>query len=253
MRVPTEYNCVILYLGYADDSYVLVICKVSFEFLMRKVSLLMMFLFAVSVIPVYAQNAPIADEKIRLEIIECENKISNDDSLTEASKTVEKRECSSEVRKKYAEAGLTSKLKDELKIQQQNLQKCEDWHSQYKFLDEDNFKIQKNAQMVQSCITLYNDSLWYYAGDDRTQVLSEKLEEILAEVPVKNNISEAFLENSRYDVDRIYALEKKIDGLEYEIENKNLIIREQMNVITNLVNSFKNAIFNGFFSIQSFV
>ena len=215
----------------------------------------MMFLFAVSIIPVYAQNIHLdeGEEKIRAEINECEDKISEDDSLTDASKTVQKRECSSEIRKKYAETALTFKHQDEIKIKLQNLQKCDDWHSQYKFLDEDNFKIQKNAQMVQSCIELYNDPLWTYVGEDRAEMLSEKLETILVETPAKTNTSDEFLKNSQYEVDRIYSLEKRITALEDELDNKNMIIREQMNVIVNLANSLKNAIFDGMQFVYPFV
>ena len=214
-----------------------------------------MFLFAVSTIPVYAQNVHFDEdeEKIRAEIIECEDKIMADDSMTDASKTVEKRECSSEIRKKYAETALTFKLQDEMKIRLQNLQKCEDWYSQYQFLDEVNFKIQKNAQMVQSCISLYNDPLWTYAGEDRIEILSDRLETILVDVPIKTNPSDDFLKNSEYEVDRIYSLEKKIAELEDELHNKNLIIREQMNVISNLANTLRNAIFDGFQSVYQFI
>jgi len=222
---------------------------------MIKLSILMMVLFAVSIMPVYAQNIHIdeEEEKIRAEINECEDKISLDESLTDASKTVQKRECSSEIRKKYAETALTFEHQDELKIKLQNLQKCEDWHSQYKFLDEINFKIQKNAQMVQGCILLYNDPIWTYAGDDRQQILSEKLETILVDVPVKNNPTDDFLKNSQYEVDRIYSLEKRISDLEGELDNKDLIIREQMNVIVNLANSLRNAIFDGLQFTNPFV
>jgi len=215
----------------------------------------MMFLFTVSIIPVYAQNIHFDEdeEKIRAEINECEDKISKDDSLTDAYKTVQKRECSSEIRKKYSETALTFEHQDEMKIRLQNLQKCEDWNSQYKFLDEANFKIQKNAQMVQSCIALYNDPLWTYAGDDRKKILSDKLESILIDVPVKNNLSDDFLKNSQYEIDRINSLEKRITALEDELDNKDMIIREQMNVIVNLANSLKNAIFDGISSVYPFV
>jgi hypothetical protein len=222
---------------------------------MRKLSILMIFLFTVSIIPVYAQNIHLdeGEEKIRAEISECEDKISEDESLTEASKTVQKKRCSSEIRNKYAETALTFEHQDEMKIRLQNLQKCEDWHSQYKYLDEANFKIQKNAQMVQSCITLYNDPLWKYAGADRGEILSDRLETILVDVPVKDNPTDNFLKNSLYDVDRIYSLEKKITALQDELDNKNLIIQEQMNVILNLANSLKNTIFNGIQFVYPFV
>jgi hypothetical protein len=229
--------------------------KVLLIQIMRKLSILMMFLFAVSTIPVYAQNISLdeTDEKIRLEIIECEDKITENDSLTDASKTVQKRECSSEIRKKYAETALTFELQHEMKIRLQNLQKCEDWNSEFQFLDEANFKIQKNAQIVQSCILLYNDPLWKYTGDDRAQILSDKLEAILLEVPIKTNLSNQFLKNSQYEVDRFYSLEKKIVDLENELDNKDMIIREQMNVIINLANSLRNAIFDGLQFTNPFV
>ncbi len=90
---------------------------------MRKLAILMMFLFTVSIIPAFAQNTHLDenDEKIRAEIIECEDKISKDDSLTVASKTVQKRNCSSEIRKIYAITVLTHEDQDEMKIKLQNL------------------------------------------------------------------------------------------------------------------------------------
>jgi len=214
-----------------------------------------MLLFAVSTIPVYAQNVHFDEdeEKIRAEINDCEDKIMSDDSLTEASKTVQKRECSSEIRKKYAETALTHEHQNEMKIKLQNLQKCEDWYSQYTFLDESNFRIQKNAQMVQSCIALYNDPIWTYSGDDRATILSDRLEGILEETPVKTNTSDESLEKIQYTFDRINTLEKKIVELENELHKKDLIIREQMNVISNLANTIRNAIYDGMQFVYPFV
>ena len=83
--------------------------------------------------------------------------------------------------------------------------------------------------------------------------MSDKLETILIDVPVKNNPTDDFLKNSQYEVDRIYSLEKKIAALEDELDNKNLIIREQMNVIINLANSLRNAIFDGIQFVYPFV
>ena len=229
--------------------------KYSLIQIMRKLAILVMFLFTVSIIPAFAQNTHLdeEDETIRAEIIECEDKISSDVSLTVASKTVQKRNCPSEIRKIYAEIALTHEDQNELKIKQQNLQKCEDWYSQYGFLNEGTFKIQKNAQMVQSCITLYNDPLWTYDGEDRKKILLDKLDAILVDVPIKNNLSDELINNLQYEVDRIYSLEKRIVALEDELDNKDMIIREQMNVIVNLANSLKNAIFNGLQFTNPFV
>jgi hypothetical protein len=222
---------------------------------MRKLSILFMLLFAVSTIPVYAQNVHIDEDedRIRTEIKECEDKTIADDSLTDASKTVQKRECTSEIRKKYAETALTFELQDKMKIRLQNLQKCEDWHSQYKYLDEVNFKIQKNAQIAQSCIVLYTDSLWTYSGEDRAEILSDKLETILVETPIKTNVSDESLKIAQYRLDRIHSLEKKITDMEIQLHGKDLIIREQMNVISNLANSLRNAIFDGIQSVYPFL
>ena len=82
---------------------------------------------------------------------------------------------------------MTHQDQDEIKLQ--NLQKCEDWHSQYTFLNEDNFKVQKNAQMVQICITLYNDLLWTYDGDDRKKILLDRLDSILVDGSYKEQSS----------------------------------------------------------------
>ena len=222
---------------------------------MRKLAILMMFLFTVSIVPAFAQNTHLdeEDETIRAKIIECEDKVSKDGSLTAASKTVQKRNCSSEIRKIYAETALTHEDQDEMKIKLQNLQKCEDWYSQYTFLNEDTFKVQKNAQMVQSCIKLYDDPLWKYNGDDRKKILLDKLDSILVDVPIKNNFSDRLTNNLQYEVDKIYPLEKRIAALEDELDNKDMIIREQMNVIVNLANSLKNAIFNGLQFTNPFV
>jgi hypothetical protein len=214
-----------------------------------------MFLFAVSTIPAYAQNVHFDEdeEKIRAEINDCEDKIMSDDSLTEASKTVQKRECSSEIRKKYAETALTHEHQNEMKIKLQNLQKCEDWYSQYQFLDEVNFKIQKNAQMVQSCIALYDDTLWKYSGDDREIILSDRLEAILVQVPVYENSSDELPKDVQFAVNKINSLEKKVEDLENELYKKDLIIREQMNVISNLANTIRNAIYDGMQFVYPFV
>ena len=229
--------------------------KPSLIQIMRKLAILMMFLFTVSIIPAFAQNTHLdeEDETIRAKIIECEDKISNDVSLTVASKTVQKRNCFSKIPKIYAEITLTHEDQDKMKIKLQNLQKCEDWHSQYTFLNEDNFKIQKNAQMVQSCITLYNDPLWTYDGDDRKKILVDRLDSFLVDVPIKNSLSDEIINNLQYEVDRIYSLEKKIAALEDELDNKDMIIREQMNVIVNLANSLRNAIYDGIQFVYPFV
>jgi len=221
---------------------------------MQHLPILIMFLLVVSTVPVYAQNTNM-DEKelqIRAEILECEEKIAADEQLSAAEKTVNQRKCSAEIRTKYADTPMTAKTQNDMKIKLQDLQRCDDWHSSYKFLDEETFRLQKNAQIVTSCIALYNDQLWKYDGEDRQEVLAEKLAQIKSATPVKTNLSDEFLKDPQIDFDRIQNLEEKIAELENEIKNKNMIIQEQMSVIVNLANTLKNAVFDGITSLYSF-
>lgn len=222
---------------------------------MRRLPLLFLVFFAISITPVYAQNSysDELEDKIWQEILECEKKFAENEEMTEAEKTVNKRNCSSEVRSQYADEPLTSKAQNEFKIKQQNLQRCNDWHSSYKFLDEATFRLQKNAQMVTSCIALYNDPIWTYDGEDRNQILVEKLDQIMSVTPVKTNLSDSILNDAQRDYDRISNLEKRIVELETELENKNMIIKEQMSVIMNLVKTLKNIIFDGMQSVYSLI
>ncbi len=243
----------ILYLDRTDNFYVLVICKASMIGSMRYLPILLMVFFAVSIVPVYAQNISMDDQeqKIRQEILACEAKIAEDSEMTAAEKTVNQRKCASEIRSLYVENPLTTKTLNENKIKIQNLQRCDDWFSSYKFLDEATFRLQKNNQMVSGCIELYNDPLWEYSNNDRQEVLSEKLHEIMLDIPIQTNLSDSFL-NDGIVSDRVLNLEKRVAELENELRNKDMIIKEQMNVIVNLANTLKNVIYNGIQSLYQF-
>lgn len=202
----------------------------------------------------YSQNIS-SDETekiIREEILFCEKKIASDDSMTEAVKTVKKRSCTTDIRNKYAQNPVSFEVQNEIKIKLQNLQKCQDWYSQYQYLDESKFKVQKNEQLADSCIVLYNDELWDYDGQDREHILSEKLEEIRITIPLKAQSVDEFIKVAQPDYDRVKSLEKKIAQLEQEIENKDLLIREQMNVILDLFSSMKNILYDGIKSVYAF-
>ena len=221
---------------------------------MRRLPILLMVLVVVSIAPVYANtDSDDLEDKIWQEILECEKKFAENEEMTEAEKTVNKRNCSSEVRSQYANEPLTAKAQNELKIKTQNFQRCNDWHSSYKFLDEATFRLQKNAQMVTSCIALYNDPIWTYDGQDREQILVEKLDQIMSVTPVKTNLSNSLLDDTQREYDRIANLEKRIVELETELENKDMIIKEQMSVIMNLAKTLKNVIFDGIQSVYSLI
>jgi len=209
------------------------------------------------VIPVYAASGSYdeVDIKIRELVQECHDKINNDESLTQAEKTVSKRNCETEINNEYKNVEIDYQDLAEKRAKLQNMQRCEDWHPQYRYLTENQFRLQKHSETVNDCILLYNDSIWDYAGEDRLEKLVERLDEIRSELPKEPETREVTLdvkipqfesniinENNSDEVD----LEEKVRLLEEEIAQKDAIIREQIKVIMDLANRIKNIMFEPF-------
>jgi len=218
-----------------------------------------LFLIAIIglVIPVYAQNVSHdeIDIKIRELIKECQDIIKSDESLSDAEKTVAQRNCETEITNKYKNVEIDYKSLDEKRMQLQNMQSCEDWHPQYQYLTEKQFRLQKHTVTVNDCILLYNDSIWDYVGEDRLEKLHERLDEIRSELPQESETREVTLdvnlpqfesniikEKNFDEVD----LEEKVRILEEEIAQKDEIIKEQIKVIMELANRIKNIMFEPF-------
>ena len=218
-----------------------------------------LFLIAIIglVLPVYAQNVSNdeVDIKIRELILECKDKIKNNESLSAAEKTYAQRNCETEITNEYKNIEIDYQKQDEKRAKLQNMQSCEDWHPQYQYLAENQFRIQKHAETVNDCILLYNDSIWNYVGEDRLEKLSERLDEIRTELPQEPETREVILdvkipqfesniinENNSDEVD----LEEKVRLLEEKIAQKDEIIREQVKVIMDLSNRIKNILFEPF-------
>ena len=218
-----------------------------------------LFLIAVIglVMPVYAQNVSHdeVDVKIRELIQECQENVDNNDSLSEAEKTVAHRNCETDITNEYKNVEIDYQGLDEKRAKLQNMQSCEDWHPQYRYLTESQFRLQKYSQTVNDCILLYNDSIWDYVGEDRLEILIERLDEIRSELPQEPETREVTLdvnlpqfqsniinENNSDEVD----LEEKVRLLEEEIAQKDEIIKEQIKVIMELANRIKNIMFEPF-------
>jgi len=207
------------------------------------------------VIPAYAQDARYSEleQQMREEVRDCKVKIDAQDRLSEAEKTVAKRNCETVVVIRYGEIE-DNYTQAEIRDKIQNLQRCEDWYPQYRYLTEAQFTIQKNAQVVRDCFLLYNDPIWSYDGKDRLNKLIDRLDEIKSELPTTPEpvlTFEAFAvpqyEPSIIDVphnqDRVVELEEKVKMLEEEISKKDEIILEQLKVIMDLFNRIRNVIF----------
>ncbi len=221
-------------------------------------------LFVISVMGLfstaYAQNVSNdeVDVMIRELIQECHDKVMADERATEAEKTVAKRNCETDITNQYKNVEIDYKNSDEKRANQRSMQNCEDWYPQYRYLTQAQFTLQKHEATVIDCITLYNDSIWEYDGEDRLEKLSARLLEIKSESPVEpetryveldinipklqSNILETPQDTVATD------LEEKIRILEEELIKKDQIINEQIKVIMELANRIRNVMFSPFSS-----
>ena len=147
-------------------------------------------LFLISVMGLFATaNAQnVSDDEVdvmvRELIQECHDRVMADEYATEAEKTVAKRNCETDITNQYKNVEIDYKelgMKKELNLR--SMQNCEDWYPQYRYLTQEQFRLQKHEATVTDCITLYNDSIWVYDGEDRLEKLSDRLLEIKAEAP----------------------------------------------------------------------
>jgi len=221
-----------------------------------------LFLFAIvgSFSTAYAQNTsndPV-DIMIRKLIQECQDKVMADEYSTGAEKTVAKRNCETDITNQYKNVEINYQQSAEKRAIENNLQKCEDWFPQYRYLTQDQFRLQKSEAIVNDCITLYDDSIWKYVGEDRLERLSDRLLEIKAEAPeepqtrhVALNVNIPDLQSNILETQQVAEvtdLEEKIRILEEELIKKDEIINEQIKVILELANRIKNVMFGTFSS-----
>lgn len=215
------------------------------------------------IIPAYAQNVSHDEVDIIIHrlIQECQEKVMTDKSVTEAAKTIAKRNCETKITNEYKNVEIDYKKQSEIRIQLQNMQNCEDWYPQYQFLTEQQFRLQKNVESTNDCIMLYNDSVWQYIGEDRLEKLHNRLDEIKTQLPQSHetryltldvNISdpEPKIIDAQKVTDKVADLEEKVRSLEEELSKKDEIIREQLKVIMDLANRIKNVMFG---TIDSFL
>jgi len=221
-----------------------------------------LFLFAVvgSFSTAFAQNTSNdeVDVMIRELIQECQEKIMADEYSTGAEKTVAKRNCETDITNKYKNVEINYQLSAEKRAIENNMQKCEDWYPTYRYLTQGQFRLQKHVSTVNDCITLYDDSIWKYVGEDRLEKLSARLLEIKTEAPeepktrhVALNINIPNLQSNILEtqqVTEVTDLEEKIRILEEELIKKDKIINEQIKVILELANRIKNVMFGTFSS-----
>ncbi len=221
-----------------------------------------LFLFAIvgSFSTAYAQNISNdeVDVMIRELIQECQDKVMADEYTTGAEKTVAKRNCETDITNKYKNVEINYQKSAEKRAELETIQKCEDWYPQYRYLTQEQFRTQKHDATVTDCITLYDDSIWGYAGEDRLEKLNARLLEIKAEAPeepqtrhVALNVNIPDLQSNILETQQdteVTDLEEKIRILEEELIKKDEIINEQIKVIMELANRIKNVLFGTFSS-----
>ena len=224
---------------------------------MKLVYALVLFSLMGLVIPAYAQDPTRTDDvqdRIVEETLACKKMIDSQDELTEAEKTVAYRNCEREAVIRNTQVNSDPVSNAELRSKLQNIERCEEWHSQYRFLTDEQFAIQKHVEVVRECIMLYHDEIWDYKGDDRPYILIDRLQELkdaLPDIPepepVQLNVELPKYQPSIINVtpnqDKVAELEEKVRLLEEEVEKKDAVIKEQLNVIMDLFNKIRNVIF----------
>lgn len=227
---------------------------------MKAVYVLFLVAIVVSFPTAFAQN--ISNEEvdvlIRKLIQECQDKVMENEDTTNAEKTVAKRNCETEITNQYKNVEIDYQDLAKKRANLQIIQSCEDWHPQYRYLTEAQFRLQKNEATVNDCLSLYNDSIWKYDGKDRLDVLSDRLDEIRSETPeepevmeVKSDVNIPKLQSNILEspqLAEVTDLEEKVRLLEEEIIKKDEIINEQIKVILELANRIKNVMFGPFSS-----
>jgi len=198
------------------------------------------------------------DVMVRELIQECHEKVMADELATEAEKTVAKRNCETDITNQYKNVEIDYKEGAKKRADLTSMENCENWYPQYRYLTQAQFTLQKHEATVIDCITLYNDSIWNYDGEDRLEKLSDRLLEIKAQAPIEPETRQVefdvnipklqsnILETQQYDEDT--DLKEKIRILEEELIKKDEIINEQIKVIMELVNRIKNVMFGPFSS-----
>ena len=196
------------------------------------------------------------DVMVRQLIQECQDRVMADEEATEAEKTVGKRNCETEITNQYKNVDIDYQDLAEKRAIHQTIQSCEDWHPQYRYLNEAQFRLQKHEATVIDCIALYGDDMWKYDGADRMDVLTDRLIEIRATAPeepdtryVELDVNIPELQKNVLEtpqLDEVTDLEEKIRILEEELEKKDQIINEQIKVIMELANRIKNVMFEPF-------
>ena len=108
---------------------------------MKLVYALVLFSVIGLVIPAYAQDARYTEleQEMKDEVDACKVKIDAQYDLSEAEKTVAKRNCETAVVIRYGEIE-DNLAQAELRDHIQNLQRCEEWHPQFQYLTEEQFR-----------------------------------------------------------------------------------------------------------------
>ena len=190
----------------------------------------------------YAQNISNDPQDILIKnlIAECKDKIQNDDSLSEAEKTVQKRNCVTEITNQNTNVNYNHKLAAEYKAKVQDMQKCQDWYPHYKLLSEEQFRIQKNQDILANCLIMYNHEVWEYHGEDRMDILVQTLEEIKSQPQkiIKDSISipNWLKQNAGWWAQDQIDDHDFASGIEYMIEQKWIKIPHVISVSTETSN-----------------
>ena len=205
------------------------------------------------------------DDDEREQLAACKKAVNEDDSLTFAEKSIERRNCDTAYINSQNIPPEYYQNNDQMKALIQNIQSCLQWNPQYQYLPIDDFKIDKRIELVNECIMLYEDPVWNYEGEDRIDKLVQRLIELKkdqSEIYSKPEISPVQLSipnnplvakedklftGAETAEEKIDLLQERVTFLEEQLAKKDEVIKEQIKVIMDLANRVKVTLFEPFF------
>jgi len=205
------------------------------------------------------------DDDEREHLAACKKAVNEDDSLTFAEKSVERRNCDTNYINSQNVPPYIYQNNDQMKSLIQHIQSCLQWHPQYQYLSIGDFEVEKRPELVTYCIMLYEDPVWNYVGEDRIDKLVQRLIELKkdqSEINAKSEISPVQLSipnnplvekedklftGAETAEEKIDLLQERVTFLEEQLSKKNEVIKEQIKVIMDLANRVKVTLFEPFF------
>jgi len=176
------------------------------------------------------------------------------DSIPEDFTELERKKAIDECKKEGYTNTQNTRESDEIAAAMEVVENCEGYFQHYKRLTESQYLASNTNNEARQCLQLFKDNIWEYEGSDRIEVLGYRLIELEKKALQDNEKElEKSVEHTKITASsRILELEDRIESLERMIEQKDMILMEQVKVILSLTEQLRvlfTSIFEPFYQI----